>query len=65
MKLESIEIVNDRRIMFEHNGKIYSVNITNENKLRLSVVDGILAVYPIGANCILFEEQNDCVLTQK
>jgi len=54
-KLENIEIVRDRRIYFSFDNEEYSINITNEGELRLSVVDGIIQILPLATNCILFK----------
>lgn len=57
MKLEEIKVVRDRRITFEFKGGSYAINITNDNQLRLSVIDGGLVIKPMGGNCVIFEEE--------
>jgi|TARA_R110000851_G_scaffold298994_4_gene454798 hypothetical protein len=56
-KIVDIETMRDSRINFSHKGKEYSINVTNDNELRLSVIDDILILKPVAANCVLFENK--------
>lgn len=56
--LEKVEVRKERRIDFTYKGKEYSINVTNEGNLRLSVY-GVLSVTPVAANCLIFEDKEE------
>jgi len=56
-KIEDIDTMRDSRINFSHKGKEYSVNVTNDNELRLSVMDDLLILKPLASNCVIFENR--------
>jgi len=60
IEIENVRVSqNNRRIFFTFEDKEYSVNITNEQELRLSAVDGWLVVKPIAGNCLIFKVDSD------
>lgn len=52
-KFEDIEIRRDSRIDFSHKGKEYSINVTNDNELRISVISDLIVVMPQACNSII------------
>ena len=56
-KLEEISTRRDSRIDFSHKGKRFSINVNNNNELRISVEKDLLVIIPTASNSIVIENR--------